>query len=213
MQTVSSLVAGFTTPVRANLLPNDKSPNAVNTIANWQLSIDGQDKSSLITTISFSGTPSANGLYEATLTLSTPDPHRQRDAPRKDTIQDLNGNALDGDANGGFGGDFVRSFTVANVGPIGNVTIANTTTSGTQSASGIDANASGASVIVWQESRATPPRMSSRQYDANGVAGPVIAVTGGMAENRPCRAVAMNDDGSFVVVWRTSTSADIWAAR
>lgn len=116
VQSVSSFVVGFTTP----LIPSASSA------ANWQLTIDGLDKSSTISSISYNSIPASNGLYEITLALSAPILTGNVQLRAKDTIQDLNGNALDGDANGTFGGDFVRSFTVANIGPIGSQSAVNT---------------------------------------------------------------------------------------
>ena len=85
--------------------------NSVTNPDNWMLTRGGVDVTSSISGITFGLNPVTN-RYEAVLTFSTPQSDGDYQLTALPSIQDLSGNALDGDMNGTPGGDFVRSFTI-----------------------------------------------------------------------------------------------------
>src|SRR5688500_7259612 len=97
--------------------------------------------------------------------------------------------------------------------PVGDETLVNDTTAGTQSTTfeshkAIASDGSGRYVVVWSGAGADDPDgIYARLYDAAGPLGgsfPVNTTTGG-TQSEP--AVAMDDAGAFVVVW-TSAGTD-----
>src|SRR5205823_6441076 len=100
-------------------------------VGNWQLTRNGIDITARVGLITY-GFNAATGFYEATLPLSSPLLDGAITLTARQTIQDAYGNALDGDANGTFGGDFVRSFNVVPIGLRGPEFRANTYTTGSQ---------------------------------------------------------------------------------
>ena len=82
--------------------------------ANWMLTRNGSDITSSISGITF-GLNATTNRYEAVLTFAVPLSDGDYVLTSKQSIQDLAGNALDGDLNGTPGGDFTRSFAIVHL--------------------------------------------------------------------------------------------------
>lgn len=204
VQSVSSIIAGCNTALK---------PGTATNAANWQLTIDGVDKSSTISSISYNSIPASNGLYEITLALSAPILTGNVQLRAKDTIQDTNGNALDGDANGNFGGDFFRNFTVVNIGVQGIQNQVNGTTEGDQGGDAITVLPDGRAVVVWH---------GNGPGDADGIFGRVldasmqptgneILINQNPGLNQSTPVISSDSAGNFFVTWRSQgQDGDDW---
>lgn len=97
-----------------NVTGGASGANSVTNPANWLITRNGTDITSSISGITF-GLNATTNRYEAVLTFATPQSDGDYVLTAKQSIQDLAGNALDGDLNGTPGGDFTRSFTIVHL--------------------------------------------------------------------------------------------------
>ncbi len=97
-----------------NVTGGASGANSATNPANWMLTRNGSDITSNISGITF-GLNATTNRYEAVLTFATPQSDGDYVLTARQTIQDLAGNALDGDLNGTPGGDFIRSFTIVHL--------------------------------------------------------------------------------------------------
>jgi len=174
--------------------------------ANWRLTRDGIDVSSLIATIEFSG---AWGNFRATVSVSTPLGPGHYQLIARDTIQDSqHGQALDGDNDKLPGGDAVNAFAVSSLVAKGDAISVGSSTDGGNS---VATDANGNYVVVWQRAPLRDPlgimpvfdnrpSIVAQRYNAAGEAvGELIEVSAG--NSGWGATVAMNAAGEFVVSW------------
>ncbi|MEP1080015.1 Ig-like domain-containing protein [Leptolyngbya sp. PL-A3] len=177
--------------------------------ANWQLTRNGVDVSSQISTITF-GFNATTNRYEATLSFSTPlNNNGDYILTAKSTLTDTTGNALDGDANGTPGGDFSRSFTIANPTPVGSELRINSFTGSQQrtfpeSPQAMAMDADGDFVVTWSSLNQDGSGWGvyGQRYNAAGVAqGGEFKVNTVTNSDQMWSTVAMDGDGDFVITW------------
>ncbi len=133
-----------------------------------------------------------------------------------DLVTDRNGLKLDGDANGTVGGEFVRTFLVGQLAPIGGEVRVNTTIAGNQqtypdvsTSTAIDA--CGNYLIAWTQSGVNGMGVGlfGQRYNAAGRklgSEFKINVTTTGRQERP--SVAMDAAGSFVAAWMSQGEDD-----
>ncbi|MFN9971939.1 MAG: hypothetical protein ACK58T_18820, partial [Phycisphaerae bacterium] len=110
-----------------NVVGGAGGANSVLNPANWQLTQDGVDVSSLIIGIAFE--PNIDtGKYEAELTLGVPLTAATYRLTVLEAVRVVTGNAQDGDFSGVPGGNYQHSFAIAGVQPAGSEFRVNTTT-------------------------------------------------------------------------------------
>ena len=182
--------------------------------ANWQVTQNGVDVTSNVSSITFGLNPITN-KYEAVLTFLTPLSNGSIQLTAKQSIQDLAGNSLDGDLNGAPGGDFTQSFAIAQLVPAGGETQVNTTTSGDQytnntgQAGAVAMDASGNYVVVWQSGSGGSFDIYGQRYTADGAAvGSEFLVNTNTAGSQKFGTVAMDAAGDFVVTWSDYSALD-----
>lgn len=111
----------------------------------------------------------------------------------------------DGSSNGIFGQQFNPGCT-----PAGDEFQINTTTAGNQTEPAVAMNASGYFVIAWQGPGVNAEDIFARLFDPNGqpLSGEfrVNTITAG---SQLCPAVAINNDGNFVIVWESADVPDV----
>ncbi len=199
--------------------------NSVTNSANWVLTRNGVDVSNTISGITFGLNPTTN-KYEAVLTFSTALDDGSFALTAKQSIQDLSGNALDGDFSGAPGGDFTQSFLIATIVPAGDETQVNTTTadiqltnsSGQGGSTAMDA--AGNYVVTWASNGQDGSSFGvyAQRYNAAGVAqGGEFQVNTTTADTQQFSTVAMDADGDFVVTWTSygqdGSAAGVYAQR
>ncbi len=181
---------------------------------NWQLLKDGSDFSANLTSVAFAQS-ATSGHYEATLNFAFALPAGQYRLVARGTILDLAGNSLDGNGDGQPGGDAEWVLAVAPPTAIAAETVVNVVTQGdqtTQTSGGqnVARNRAGDSVVVWasQNQDGSSWGVYARRLAADGSpVGGEIAVNSTTAFDQREPAVALDDNGDFVVVW-TSTGQD-----
>lgn len=183
--------------------------NSVTNPANWSLTQDGNDVSSLIQSISF-GENITTGKFEAVLTFSgaLADGAYVLTANGTSSITDLAGNALDGDVNGTPGGDFTRTFTVQTPVFSGPEFQVNTYTNNYQGLASVAMDTDGNYVIAWQSNGQDGSLYGiyAQRYNAAGVAqGSEFLVNTVTANRQNKPSVAMDADGDFVIAWQSYT--------
>jgi len=192
-----------------NVIGGSSGANSVTNPANWLLTRNGVDVSGTISAITF-GFNAATNKYEAELSLSTALENGQFELTARETIQDLNGNPLDGDVDGTPGGDFTIDFVVANVSAAGDEFRVNATTAGQQTlnfegqAGAVAMNAAGDFVVTWMSSGqdGSDSGIFAQRFNAAGTAqGEEFQVNSTTAGNQLESTVAMDADGDFVITW------------
>lgn len=213
--TLDTLTVVFTEDL--NVVGGASGSNSVLNPANWQLTQDGVDVSSLITGITFE--PNIDtGKYEVELTLGAPLTAATYRLTVLDTIRGLTGNALDGDFNGTPGGSYSHAFAIANVQSSGAEFRVNTFTANIQSSSSVAMDADGDFVVTWQSNVQDGSNYGiyAQRYNAAGLAqGPEFRVNTTTLGNQTTPSVAMDADGDFVVTWQSNdgSSDGIYARR
>lgn len=191
-----------------NVTGGTSGTNSVTNPANWSLTRNGVDITANISGITFSRNPVTN-KYEAVLTFTTPLTDGTFLLTAKQSIQDLAGNALDGDLNGTPGGNFTQQFQVAKIVPAGVETQVNTTTDGNQQSRSVAMDASGNYVVVWQGYNGEDDDVYAQRYNAAGVAvGTEFVVNSNTTGNQSNATVAMDSAGDFVVTWTDYNGQD-----
>ncbi|MFN8711062.1 MAG: hypothetical protein ACK50J_30695, partial [Planctomyces sp.] len=193
--------------------------NSVLTPANWRLTQDGVDVSSMITEVSFLQSVET-GKYEAELILGSLLASATYRLTILDTIHGLTGNALDGDFNGTPGGSYHHSFAIAAVQTSGPEFRVNSTTVNNQENPSVATDADGDFVVAWQSLGQDGSNFGifAQRYNSAGVPmGGEIPVNTTTVNNQQNPSVAMDADGDFVVTWQSylqdGSSFGIYAQR
>src|SRR5947208_2483985 len=176
---------------------------SVTSAANWSLTRNGVDVTSRIGGITYAFN-AATGVYEATLALGSPLLDGAIVLTAKQSILDAQGNAIDGDANGPFGGDFVRSFNVVPLWLRGPEARANTNTTAFQTSPAVAMDAGGNYVVVWQSfgQDGSGYGVYAQRYSSAGVPqGGEFRVNTYTTGSQFGPAVAMDAAGDFVITW------------
>ncbi|CAN5274874.1 hypothetical protein BH11PLA2_BH11PLA2_43420 [soil metagenome] len=199
VQSLNSIVLSFNNALTAN----------ANTASNWQLTVDGVVQP--LGTITNPAFNIATGYFEMTLPLTSPILKGNVVVTAKQSIQDFNGNALDGNADGLFGGDFVRSFTVESISVRGPLVRTNTTTNLSQSTADVAVAPDGRSIVVWQgngevANNADDAGIFAQLYAADGSAvGSEFRInTFTSPSTYSLPHVGMDAAGNFVVAWNAT---------
>jgi hypothetical protein len=198
-----------------NVVDGTSGANSATNLANWQLTQDGVNVSSLITNVSFDFNEQTN-KYEAVLTFAASLTAGTFQLTALATIQDLTGNTLDGDLNGTPGGNYTHSFAIANLQSAGGEVRVNTTTTNNQLDPSVAMDADGDYVVVWQSNHGATDDIYAQRYNAAGTAqGGEVLVNSTTTNNQRAPSVAMDADGDYVVVWQSNHGAtyDVYARR
>ena len=183
--------------------------NSVLNPANWQLTQDGVNVSSLITGITF-GPNSETNKYEAELTLGTSLTVGTFRLTVLDTVRGVTGNSLDGDLDGTPGGSYQHVFAMANAQAAGSEFRVNTYTPTEQYDSSVAMDADGDFVVTWycEAQSGSGDDIYAQRFDSAGVpVGTEFRVNTVTAPGQSHPSVAMDADGDFVVTWH-STNQD-----
>lgn len=135
-----------------------------------------------------------------------------------DSIQGLDGRALDGDADGVALGNFYRNFAVSNV-VVGPEIHVSSATSLNQVNSSIAADAAGDYVVTWMSNGQDGSiyGVFAQRFNATGTAaGPEFQVNTYTTGVQASPAVAMDAAGNFVITWdsgQDGSSYGIYARR
>lgn len=180
--------------------------NSVVNPANWRLSRYGVDVSNQIQQITFGYDPVTN-RYAATMAFNQPLTEGGYQLTARQTIMDLAGRPLDGEANKIPGGDFHRSFAVAQTFVPGPVARVNTSVVNDQKFSAIATDAQGDSVVAWSSigQDGSSYGVYAQRYNASGAPlGAEFAVNTWTTSIQNHPAVAMDDAGDFVICWTSN---------
>ena len=212
VSSVSSLTVVFSSDM--NLAGGSGGLNSVTNPANWNLTRNGVDVTGTVSGIAFAFNPTTL-RHEAVISFSTPLDDGEFQLTAKQSIQALNGNALDGDLNGTPGGDFILDFSIARLLPAGGEFQVNTTTlnnqiTNTQGQGGAVAIAvTGDFVVTWTSDEGAPDSYGNvdtdvyaQRYNAAGVAqGSEFRVNTTVVGDQYQSTVAIDAAGNFVVTW------------
>jgi hypothetical protein len=206
----------------ADALSTAGGRNGVNSVlnpSNWQILKNQADVTAQISNVTF-GYDSERENYAAVLSFLTPLDDGQFTVRLKDSIHDESGASFDGDSNGTPGGDFVRTFVVAQLITAAAETRVNTTTTGDQTLPIIAMNSAGRSVVVWQSfaQDGNGWGVYAQRYDAAGSpVGEEILVPNFVSSDEGAPHVAMDAAGNFVVTWnalgRDGSDIGVYARR
>jgi len=202
VQHVSTLVVDFSDLM--NTTNGSFGVNSVTNPANWRLFRNGVSLHNSIQFITFDLNPTTN-RYEATLTFSQPLEDGLYALVAYPTIQNAAGVELDGDVNGVAGGNFQRSFFVAQTIPVGGEIQVNSD-GATDVRPSIATDAAGDDVIVWQSQSqdGSGYGVYGQRYNAAGLAlGSEFRVNTYTTGNQDLANVAMDSAGDFVVTWQS----------
>ncbi len=180
--------------------------NSVLNPANWQLTQDGVNVSSLITGITFDLNIETN-KYEAELTLGASLTAGTFRLTVLDTVRGLTGNSLDGDLNGTSGGSYQHMFAISNIQAAGPEFRVNNYTQSSQGSSSIAIDADGDFVVTWESygQDGSGDGIYAQRYSAAGVAqGGESLVNTTTTNNQRRPSIAMDADGDFIVTWESS---------
>jgi len=206
---VTELNVAFSEPVSAH----DGDAASVTNTANWRLLRNGADVSSLIVAVHL--TSDWNEPSSVRLELSTVLPEGSYELIAEDRIVGVDGNALDGDADGFPGGDFHRTFVIAYPRASGLEFPINQTSAGDQRTSPASQmntamRGDGAFVTTWASANQDGSGWGvyARLFNANSE--PLtneFRVNQFTAGDQRFSTVAMETNGDFVVTW-TSDGQD-----
>jgi Dockerin type I domain len=199
--TIPSLTVAFSEDM--NVTGGAGGANSVTNPANWGLTQDGVSITNQITNISYA-LNNTTLRYEATLTFSSPLPSGHTYVLAAGTgLQDLIGNAIDGNYDGTRGDAFSRTFVIGApvaVGPEFKVNPNTGPTSTTILRSSVSSDASGDYVVAWVGSSLSElTSIFAQTYSSTGAAiSPLISVAT-IGSSRP--SVAMDSVGNFIVAY------------
>src|SRR5262249_24723607 len=138
----------------------------------------------------------------------------------RQTIQSLDGESLDGDADGTPGGDFKFNFNVAALEPAGGETKVNTYTTNSQRSQSIGIDAAGDYVVAWQSSGqdGSGEGIFAQAYNSAGVPqGIEFQVNTYTTGDQASPSVAMDAAGNYIITWQSdgqdSSGYGIFAQR
>ena len=179
--------------------------NSVTNSSNWQLTRYGADVSDQISGITF-GLDTNTNHYVAVVSFAHPLSEGAYQLVARQNIQNLLGQALDGDADGVAGGDFRRFFGVTTTVSAGFETRVNTVTGGNQILPAIAMDANGDYVAVWTSylEDGSGYGVYAQRYAADGsTRGTEFRVNTFTTGYQGLPSVAMDVAGDFVVTWQS----------
>jgi Ca2+-binding RTX toxin-like protein len=188
---------------RLNVTGGTTGANSVLNRANWRLTRDGVDVSTLITQIAFAFN-NQTGKHEAKLTLGAAQSGGTYRLTALDTIRNLHGNALDGNVDGTPGGNYDHSFAIEVLRSAGQEFRVNSFTASAQSSASVAMDGDGDFVIVWQsrEQDGSDYGIYAQRYDAAGAKrGDEFLVNTTTTFGQLYPSVAMSATGDFVISW------------
>jgi subtilisin-like proprotein convertase family protein len=181
--------------------------DSVTNPANWRLTRNGLGGSISIDAVSFISDASG-GQYLATVTFPSLAVGGSYVLTAKSSIRDAAGNALDGDADGQAGGDFVFPFGVyAPTRGVGSRFQVDPRAGFTVSQGVVATDADGDFVVAWTDDGrdGSGKGVYAQQYNAAGAPrGAAFLVNTTTAGNQSQPSVAIDADGDFVVVWTSA---------
>ncbi|SFI09369.1 cadherin repeat domain-containing protein [Planctomicrobium piriforme] len=168
--------------------------------SNWLFTKNGVDADQLIAGISYKYV-GARRRFEATVTFTTALTPGDYTLTARDTLTDINGNQLDGDASGVDGGNFVRNFQLRTPRAVGPEHLVNTTTVNDQVNPSVAMDAAGNYVMVWKAAG----EIAGQRFNAAGQPqGAEFRVNTYTTNVQEAPAVAMDSAGNFVVTWESN---------
>jgi hypothetical protein len=179
--------------------------------ANYHVTLFGADYSANIAEVVYAFNAVTN-RHEATLHFAAPLPGGVYAFSALATLQDVEGNGLDGDLDGIAGGDHTIDFEIARILPDGVETPVNTTTSGDQTftigAPGtIASDNAGNYVITWagHSQDGDGWGIFAQRFTAGGEkVGGEFQVNTYTTSHQRFSTVAMDPDGDFVITWSSN---------
>jgi hypothetical protein len=231
---ITQMVISFSEALNATTNPSDPLwANSVCNTANWTFWQDGIMVPGGVQKVTF-GYNGGDHKYEAVVIFAT-----KLDATAHsyklqalDAIQDVFGNALDGDSDGLPGGNFALTFTInASPGtvispvppnpvwtppgvpaPTGTDTLVSNSVLGAQDSPAVASDASGAYVVVWVvygQGGGSGGDIVGQRYDQYGQAqGAQFVINTYTTDNQSAPSVAMDAEGDFVVAWAGEGASD-----
>jgi hypothetical protein len=206
-QPVQHLVAAFSEA--ASVAGGSQGSHSVTNLANWQVMKNGTALPGALAGITF-GFSATTGRYEAVLTFSYPLTDGSYVLTARDSIQGVDGNALDGNRDGVPGGNFTLGFGASRLLTGSGEFQVNTTTYSHQQAPVTAMDATGNSVVVWQsngQDGSSAGIFAQRYNSAGSRVGGEFRVNNWTPGSQNSPAVGMNSSGQFVVSW-TSYAED-----
>jgi hypothetical protein len=181
---------------------------SVTNLANWGLTKNGNDASSLLQSVTFAFSTTTN-RYEAVVNFTAALTPGDYVLTAMGTMINNNGFQLDGDASGTDGGDFTRAFQVRAIGGAGQEYRVNTYTTGVQRTNfqtpqTVAIDNTGNYVVTWISSGqdGSGYGVYAQRYNAVGFAqGEEFRVNQYTTSTQAYASVAMDADGDFVVTW------------
>jgi hypothetical protein len=206
-QPVQHLVVAFSEA--PSVAGGNLAAHSVTNLANWQLVKNGTPLAGALAgiTLGYNGT---TGRYEAVLTFGNPLTDGNYVLVARDSIQGVDGNALDGNHDGVPGGNYTLGFGASRLLTSSGEFQVNTTTNTHQQAPATAMDANGNSVVVWQSNiqDGSSAGIYAQRYSATGAKlGSEFRVNSWTPGSQNTPAVGMNAYGQFVVSW-TSYAED-----
>lgn len=192
--------------------PADEPASPANP-ANWRLTRNGVDVSSLLAYITV--TPIADLSDAATLAFTEPLPDGDYVLTALGTMLSESQIAIDGDLDGLPGGNFSTAFSALTPAPVGGEFRLNTVTAGDQRTSpaslqNVAVHSDGSFVATWASygQDGSGWGVYARRFDGQGEPlGPEFLVNTYTTGDQRFSTIAMDDEGDFVITW-TSDGQD-----
>ena len=210
---LTASITGLTVIFSDELVSDVGGTHSVINPSNWELTRWGVDVSDLITGITRFIDPTTNkSSYE--VLFSQPLTQGGYQLIARQSIEDLSGRMLDGEADRVPGGDFRRNFSVAKTLPATNTEFqVNAYTTNAQESSSTAMDAAGDYVIAWIGTGPGPGGngvvgVFARRYNSAGIplGNEFLASSDTLTFGRP--SVAMDAAGDFVVAWNAYQNGD-----
>jgi hypothetical protein len=198
---VSQIVVGFSEAVR-----NTPGPSNVTNLANWRVTHhDGTTISNVPVTSIVYGFNAATNRHEATLNLSTAVTAGTLQVMAFDNLQDLAGNALDGNLDGTVGGSAALTFGIGAMVALEGEFQVNSFTTNAQNRPAIGMDADGDFVVAWDSYQdASSYGIYAQRYNSAGLPqGAEFRVNSFTTGDQLSPAIGMDADGDFVVAWES----------
>ncbi|MEZ6069728.1 MAG: trypsin-like serine protease [Pirellulales bacterium] len=202
------------------------APESITNVLNWAISRNNLEIDEAVADVEF-GLDKAFELgltdrelfkYEAVVELSAPlQTNLEYLLTVQDFVEDVDGNRLDGNYDGEPGGDFNGVFVIKGdegtgpgfIGPIGPEIPVNTTTENNQRDSAVAVAPDGSFVVVWTSVSSGQGDVLAQRFDAAGnTVGGEFTINQVTVGNQDLSQIAMNDDGTFLVVWEGNGVGD-----
>jgi len=200
VSTVKQLTVEFSDTLNTT---NGSAKSVLNPL-NWSLFRNSADVSDLISGFVAGFNVSGNRFF-VTISFVQPLTSGTYSLVARQSIQNLTGQSLDGEADGLPGGNFRCNFSVATTLPAGAETHVNTFTTNHQSEPSIATDATGDYVVTWEsfgQLGDSDGGIFAQRYNSTGLAqGSEFRVNTFTTGPQALPTVAMNGAGSFVIAW------------